>query len=381
MHTSGRQNALRPRRLHRAVPVVGAILLAAGLSAAGTGAGAATARPAASSAVSAEVASRPAIPEGAAVTGPLAGAQPVRGDVGLKPADPAALASYAQAVSDPSSPSYRHYLGPGQFAAHFGPSPSVLREVTSALAAAGLSTSVSSNRLVVSFRGDASQAETAFRTTLSGYRLADGRRVFAPTTALSMPATVAPDVQTVVGLNDLATPQSQPEAGGDPGRLAARTPATAATAATATGPVACAAATEDAAQYGGLTDTQIADAYGVGGLYQHGDDGSGQTIAVYELEPFARSDIKTFDTCYFGASEATTMMGRLHVVNVDGGQQQGYGSGESELDIDDVSAVAPGATDRRVPGPQHLPGLRRQLQPDHRGRHRALPHLVVGQRL
>jgi subtilase family serine protease len=31
------------------------------------------------------------------------------------------------------------------------------------------------------------------------------------------------------------------------------------------------------------------------------------------------------------------------VVNVDGGQQVGYGTGESELDIDDVSAVAPGA--------------------------------------
>ncbi len=55
-------------------------------------------------------------------------------------------------------------------------------------------------------------------------------------------------------------------------------------------------------QFGGLTDDQIAHAYGAFGLYGSGDLGAGQHIAIYELEPFLRSDIKTFDTCYFGAS-------------------------------------------------------------------------------
>ena len=79
------------------------------------------------------------------------------------------------------------------------------------------------------------------------------------------------------------------------------------------------------------------------GLYGAGDTGSGQHIAVFELEPFAMSDLQTFDTCYFGATQAAAMLGRVHVVNVDGGQPAGAGSGEAILDIQDVSAFAPGA--------------------------------------
>ena len=55
------------------------------------------------------------------------------------------------------------------------------------------------------------------------------------------------------------------------------------------------------------------------------------------------SDLQTFDTCYFGATQATAMLGRVAVKNVDGGQPAGPGSGESILDVDNVSAFAPGA--------------------------------------
>ena len=37
------------------------------------------------------------------------------------------------------------------------------------------------------------------------------------------------------------------------------------------------------------------------------------------------------------------MISRVHIVPVDGGEQAGSGSGESILDLDDVSALAPGA--------------------------------------
>jgi subtilase family serine protease len=76
---------------------------------------------------------------------------------------------------------------------------------------------------------------------------------------------------------------------------------------TAAGPKACPAAKADAARYGGLTDQQIAYSYGVDKLYNAGEDGAGQTIAVVEFEPFSRSDIKVFDTCYFGATKTTAM--------------------------------------------------------------------------
>ncbi|MFZ0387827.1 MAG: IPT/TIG domain-containing protein, partial [Solirubrobacteraceae bacterium] len=114
-------------------------------------------------------------------------------------------------------------------------------------------------------------------------------------------------------------------------------------AATPGGPKACADATGAAAQFGGLTDDEIANAYGATGLYDAGDTGAGQQIAVYELEPFLRSDVRTFDTCFFGAARAAQMMGRLHLHAVDGGQPSGPGSGEASLDVEDLSAIAPGA--------------------------------------
>ena len=79
-------------------------------------------------------------------------------------------------------------------------------------------------------------------------------------------------------------------------------------------------------------------------MYGAGDLGAGQHIALYELEPFQASDVKTFDTCYFGASAASEMQRRLHVIRVDGGQPAGPGSGESILDVEDLSAIAPGAS-------------------------------------
>ena len=52
--------------------------------------------------------------------------------------------------------------------------------------------------------------------------------------------------------------------------------------------------------FGGLTDDQIANAYGAFGLYGAGDTGAGQHIAMFELEPFTTADIQIFDKCYFG---------------------------------------------------------------------------------
>jgi hypothetical protein len=116
-------------------------------------------------------------------------------------------------------------------------------------------------------------------------------------------------------------------------------------------PKACPDARAAARAAGGLTDDQIANSYGAFGLYGAGDLGAGQHIAIYELEPFLRSDIKTFDTCYFGASAAARMQSRLRVIAVDGGQPAGPGSGEALLDVEDISAMAPGASIDVYEGP------------------------------
>jgi hypothetical protein len=340
-------------------PLIGGIALAApstgAAGTAGTAGTASSARPTvASRGGRAVVAPRAAVPRGARAIGAVAATQVVTGAVALRPRDPAALTAFATAVSTPGSRSYGHYLDRGAFAARFGPTPAAVAAVEGQLAADGLRvTSVSSNHLLVDFRGPVARAEAAFATHLQRFTLPGGRTTFAPTTALTLPAAIAGDVQSVVGLSDVTRLQPAVTGGihrGAAGHAPATVPTTTAPA-PAGSPVACPAATRAATEYGGLTDTQIAHSYGVDGLYSAGDTGVGQTVAIFELEPFARSDIAGFDSCFFGAKAAAAMLARLEVIPVDGGQQVGTGEGEASLDIQDVSALAPGAAIRVYEAP------------------------------
>jgi hypothetical protein len=275
------------------------------------------------------------------------------GAVVLKPRDNAALVRFISHVTDESSSAFHQYLPAGAFASRFGPARSAIGTVVAQLKADGLHVSgVSSDGLLVRFSGAARQIERAFHTGLESYRLSNGSVGQATTSAISMPSTIASSVTAVVGLNSLVRVQpvgiSRLPASAR-GRI--RPPKTASFTHPAGSPKACPSAISAAHAFGGLTDDQIAHAYGAFGLYGSGDVGAGQHIALYELEPFARSDIKTFDTCYFGASATARMLMRLHVVPVDGGQPAGPGSGEANLDVEDLSAIAPGATIDVYEGP------------------------------
>ena len=301
------------------------------------------------------VQSAPRVPAGARSAGAISAATALSGSVVLKPRDGAALTSFIAAVSTPGSAQFHQYLPAGAFATRFGPTETTIAAVRSQLAASGLTvTGVSSDGLFVNFRGSAAHVERAFHTGLENYRLAGGASGYAPDTALTVPSAIAGSVTAVLGLNDLVHEQPlgiirAPAA--DSGKIPTATPAPFSHPADA--PAACPAAATAAQSFGGLTDDQIANAYGAFGLYNVGDLGAGQTIDVYELEPFLRSDVHTFDTCYFGASQASAMMARLHVVPVDGGQPTGPGSGEAILDVEDLSALAPDATIDVYEGPSY----------------------------
>lgn len=292
------------------------------------------------------LAPKPLIPRGAKALGAVSPTATVSGAVVLQPRDPDALTRFIAQVTDKHSPLFHHYLTPSTFAERFGPAPSTIEAVKSQLQASGLSvTSVARDGLIVHFQAPASHVETAFRTGLERYRLANGAIGQARTAPVQVPATIAKDVTAVVGLD--TTVRLRPSGVLRASKSARGTYPAAKTVGAFThpagSPTPCAEATAAAEGFGGLTDDQIANAYGVFGLYGAGDTGSGQHIAIFELEPFAMSDLQTFDTCYFGSAQATAMLARVHIVNVDGGQPAGAGSGEAILDIQDVSAFAPGA--------------------------------------
>ncbi len=288
----------------------------------------------------------PRIPVGARALGPVQAGAPQSGAVVLAPRDNAALQRFVAEVTDPHSSIFHQYLQPGAFAGRFGPTQATIEAVRSALRSAGLQvTGLSGDGLLMRFTGSAAAVEQAFHTGIESYRLANGALRQATTGPVTVPSAIAGSVTAVLGLNDLVTEQPvgivrAPSS--DAGKIAG--PKTATFAHPPGSPTACPAASVAAEQLGGLTDDQIANAYGAFGLYGAGDLGAGQHIAIYELEPFLRSDIRTFDTCYFGAAQAMSMISRLHVISVDGGQPTGPGSGEALLDVEDVSALAPDAT-------------------------------------
>ena len=346
IHRAGpaKRRAAIARRVARTASLTG--LLVAGVATALPATAATTAKPAAGPPRLERIQARPAVPAGARAIGAVAASVSVSGEVVLKPRDNAALTRFIAQVSSPGSAQFQHYLPAGAFASRFGPTKAQLTAVRSRLASDGLRIgALSRDGLILPFTGSAKAVESAFRTGLERYRLADGAKGQATTSAITLPGAIAGSVSAVLGLNTLLRiapigvlhpPASAKGKITAPGKPSFTHPKGA--------PDACQQATAAANEFGGLTDDQIAHSYGASGLYSDGDFGAGQHIALYELEPFARSDLKTFDTCYFGAPAAAKMLSRVKVIKVDGGQPAGPGSGEANLDVEDISAIAPGAS-------------------------------------
>src|SRR5436305_2827358 len=159
-------------------------LVCFGIAAAGAGAAAPTG--------TRVVAPKPRIPHGAKQLGAVAPSATVSGAVVLQPRDEAALTRFIAQLTDKHSPLFHHYLTPSSFAERFGPTPSAIEAVKSQLQASGLSvTSVARDGLILHFQAPASHVETAFRTGLERYRLANGSIGQARTAPVQVPAAIA----------------------------------------------------------------------------------------------------------------------------------------------------------------------------------------------
>jgi subtilase family serine protease len=279
------------------------------------------------------------VPQGAARTGIMPSGAALHLDVALAPKNPAALSQYANQVSTPGSALYHRYLAKGQFAGMFGATKATVNSVLAALRAAGLHPgAVASDRLSISVTATVSQVESAFGVTMANYRLAGGRTGYANTSAPKLPATVAPDVQAIIGLDNLNLPHSflarpNPHSG-QAAKVEAATPAV-----DAGGAQPCSAAsnagTANKPSFIGFTANQFAAAYGFNGLYSAHDFGRGISVGIVEFgEPNLPSDIHAFQTCY-GTST------KIQYDKVDHFGQTGPGEGEAALDIETVLSLAP----------------------------------------
>jgi len=340
--------------LTAAVPAAAAPGAGAGLNAGGNAGVTASAGPT----VPVPASAAPRLPLGARRLGPLSAGATLHVEVTLKVRDQAALTARLNGLADSASPYFHRFLAPGQFGPLFGPALPQVAAVRSALAAAGLTPGPATpDRLTIPVTATAAEAERAFGVSLARYRLPGGRVAYANTSAPRLPASVAPLVTGVLGLDDLASAgdgasqedragqeggasqedgASQELAGGSAelaaGPAVRREPDQPAT----VGPQPCAAAVAAASATGSFTTNQLALHYGLAPLYGLGDRGQGVHVAVLEEEGYLTSDIAAYESCY-------GIHAQVRPVTVAGPAPAGAG-GAATLAIEELASLAPRAT-------------------------------------
>jgi subtilase family serine protease len=290
------------------------------------------------------VGSSPVLPAGVRVQGALAGSTPLKLTVALRSQDASGLQSFAAAVSTPGSPLFRHYLTVSQFAQQFGATALQVATVESALRAQGLDVgAVTANNLTIPVTGSAAQVEKALSVALAQVKLPGGRTAYANAQAPVLPQSVGRYVLGVIGLDNVHP--DQPAGLAKQSRLSPQLPHAFSRPHVPTGgPQPCPSAT---AQQGhnGLTADEVATAYQFSGLYGAGDLGAGQTIAMFEQQPYSPNDIASYQACY-GTSASVSN------IDVAGGPGVWAGDdGESALDIEQAIGLAPKANILVYQGP------------------------------
>ena len=94
-------------------------------------------------------------------------------------------------------------VSPAQFAAQFAPASSTISAIRSWASSNGLSTSVSSNSVLVTLSGSSAQIAKAFSTSFGSFHSSKDGNFFALTKAATVPATFASSVQSVLGLSSI----------------------------------------------------------------------------------------------------------------------------------------------------------------------------------
>ncbi len=299
------------------------------------------------------------MPHGSQAIGRLPATAALTLEVVLRPRHAGELAALASAVSDPSSPSYRHFLPPDRFRARFGPAAGSFAALKRWLDRAGVRVAgLAPDGLAVRVHGTATAIERAFATRLEQYRLRDGTRAYATLAAPLVPAALAPELAGIIGLDSLTTPRRAGLSLGSerfPGSATSPSPAHAG--ATATAPPAsseaaapagrpqqsapspsAACATALATSGAGYSLDQVASYYGLDPAYLAGDEGAGASVGLIEFAPFVAGDLAAFEQCYDISPQVSVMP-----VAGGPGTVKPESTVETELDLELVAGLAPAA--------------------------------------
>lgn len=349
------QASAHSRRVRRAAIPAVAVSLAVGA------AQVALAAPGHAAAVSRiSVGSAPTLPHGAKAVAAPADSTKLTVDIQLNTPTSAQLPAFAAAVNNPKSALYHHFLAKGEIAKQFGASAAEIAAVDAALKSAGLTPGpVSSDGLFIPVSTTVAQAKSAFGTNFAGYTFG-GRTVYANTTAPKFDSSISADVAGVVGLDNIAYAVPRYVNTGRHAKAALASSSTvkshAAVKPNFSVPV-CNGINQiynnppfnlhDGTDY--YTADVLASIYGTGSLLTGGNNGSGVTVAVFELESYDQSGVNDLESCYKISTPVSE-------VAVDGGPTAAANlyaniGVESALDIENIATTAPGVSIVDYAGP------------------------------
>lgn len=269
----------------------------------------------------------------------------------------------------PNAPANPHFLTSEEFTQKFD----LVRKrqaLKDFAAASGLTVKADEDNphsLVVKVSGPSSRVENAFSVRLHHYRAADGQIFRGHDTEPTIPGELAPHLHAVLGLSNYRGAAKPHLRNLGPALGAARAPGGAgvmAAGAITARPASCEASSNcPGSGIGGvLTPTDIKTIYGLSLPVT----GTGQKIALMELDGYAASDITAYETAYSLPSTPVTFVSvggqankcgpnqadACDVTTLNGGQaDQTTGDGgmtEVALDVDMVLSLASGVSEIRM---------------------------------
>ncbi len=221
--------------------------------------------------------------------------------------DQAGMEAFVNSVSDPRSANYRNFMTPEQIGANFGLSSDKVQAVADYLKGNGFKVNlIAKNHLNILADCTVSQAEKAFGTTINEYQAQDpsehgNNRYYSFASTLQVPATIAPFVVDISGLESFTKPQ----------RLA-------------------------------LTPTQGRVLYNLAPMYNAGVQGQGRSVAISNWDGYRLTNVPLYYSHFSLPTPAGGVGSNVHIVSIDGanGGTASVGA-EGDLDIQMVLGMAP----------------------------------------
>ncbi len=229
--------------------------------------------------------------------------------ISLPPTSLAAMTALADSVSDPKSPSYRHFLTPAQVGAQFGQPTTKVQQVVTYLQQQGMKvTFVSQSHMSIFATCTVQQANAAFATSIINYKTIrpnePGRSVYySYDEPISVPATIAPIITSINGLENFT--KAHPRQ---------------------------------------LTPNLTRALYDTAPIYNAGMTGQNRNCAISSFDGFRLSNVPLYYTEYNLPAPAGGVGSNITVIPLDGGSGGGTPGGEGDLDIQMVLGMAPQCT-------------------------------------